>query len=65
MRVKIFYKNETRLDDEVLENVIDIITYDNEIDFIYNNSKTQYENSIKVTKNIPRELINEIVVHDF
>lgn len=65
MKVEIYYKHETRLDVELLENVSDIITYEDEIDFIYNNSKTQYENGIEIRKSIPRELINVIVTQDF
>lgn len=65
MKVDIYYKEGTRLDMESLENVSDIITYDDGIDFIYNNSKTQYENDIKVTKSIPKELIHSIVIYEF
>lgn len=65
MNVDIYYKKETKLDIETLENVSDIITYDDGIDFIYNNSKTQYENNIKVTKSIPKELMHSIAIYDF
>lgn len=65
MKAIIYHKNKTRLDDEKLENVDDISIYDSVIKVTYNNSKTQYENDIKVTKSIPKELINSIALYDF
>ena len=58
MKVLINYKEETRLDDEEFENVKNINIYDQEIDFIYNNSITQCEKGIEIMKTVPRELIN-------
>lgn len=65
MKVQICYKNETRLDDEILENVEDINIYDDDVEITFNNSKSQYEKNIRVTKLIPKELLNSFGTYDF
>ncbi len=58
MKVRIYYKQETRLDDETLNNVDEIISHDSDIEFTYNNSITQYEQGIRVIKKIPKKLLH-------
>lgn len=65
MTVDIEFKKETRLDFERIFNVSDIWNDEDFIEIEYNNSITQLEKEIKITKRIPKKLIDYYKVSDF